>query len=119
MENTTQDIQRLQRELQDCRNFLTAMGDETRLYFLGIMLSSKCSGSRVVDLAKKTNLSRPAVSHHIQILKNAGLVKSRKEGTLVYYYLEPSEAEIEKISRLVTDMKQIVENLPDRSGKTE
>lgn len=117
MQNTAQDVERLQRELKDCRKFLSAIGDETRQYLLCIMLSSDCGGSRVVDIAKKTNLSRPAVSHHIQILKDAGIVKSRKEGTLVYYYLEPSESEIEKMLSLVTDIKQILENVPDRSWK--
>lgn len=116
MENTLQDIENLQRALTECRKFLTAIGDETRQYLLCIMLSSKCSGSRVVDIAEKTNLSRPAVSHHMQILKDAGIVKSRKEGRLVYYYLEPSENEVEKVFRLITDIKRITENLPDRSG---
>ena len=51
------------------------------------MLGGQCGGSRVVDIAEKTNLSRPAVSHHMQILKDAGIVKTRKEGTYVYYYL--------------------------------
>lgn len=116
MKNTIRDIERLQKEFKECRKFLAAIGDETRQHLLCIMLSSDCSGSRVIDIADKTNLSRPAVSHHMQILKNAGIVKSRKEGTLVYYYLEPSECEIEKMLRLMTDIKQITENLPDRSG---
>lgn len=115
MKNTVQDVERLRRELKDCRKFLSAIGDETRQYLLWIMLSSDCGGSRVVDVAKKTNLSRPAVSHHMQILKNAEIVKSRKEGRFVYYYLEPSESEIEKMLALLTDIKQIVENAPDRS----
>lgn len=119
MENTRQDIERLRQEFKDCRKLLAAMGDETRQHLLFIMLASDCRGSRVVDIAAKTNLSRPAVSHHMQILKEAGIVKVRKEGTLVYYYLAPSERETENLLRLAADIKQIAENLPDRSGLEE
>lgn len=119
MDNTREDIERLQEELKNCQKFLTAIGDETRLYLLQIMLSDDCKGSRVIELAKRTNLSRPAVSHHIQVLKDAEIVNNRKEGRFVYYYLDPSDGEIEKMLRLMTDIKQIAENLPDRSGETE
>ncbi len=49
MKNTIQDMERIKGKLLYC----------------------ECNGSRVVDISEKTNLSRPAVSHHIQILKQA------------------------------------------------
>lgn len=116
VENTVQDIERLKLEFQSCQKTLTALGDETRQHLLFIMLGSECSGSRVVDIARRTNLSRPAVSHHMQILKDAGIVKSRKEGTFIYYYLDPQDSEIEKMILLFQDIRKIAENLPDRSG---
>lgn len=94
-----------------------ALGDETRQYLLCTLLCSKCSGSRVIDIAKKTNLSRPAISHHMQILKNAGIVKARKEGTFIYYYLDPEDSEIQKIIDLFSDIQRIMKNVPDRSGE--
>lgn len=93
-----------------------AFGDETRQYILSVLLCGECSGSRVVDIAEKTNLSRPAVSHHMQILKNAGIVRTRKEGTLVYYYLDPEESEIKKMIDLFSDIRQIMKNVPERNG---
>lgn len=57
-----------------------------------------------------------AVLHHMQILKNAGIVKTRKEETLIYYYLEPGDSEIQKILDLFSDIQQIMKNAPDRSG---
>lgn len=93
-----------------------AFGDETRQYILSVLLCGECSGSRVVDIAEKTNLSRPAVSHHMQILKNAGIVKTRKEGTFVYYYLDPEESEIKKMIVLFSDIRQIMKNVPERNG---
>lgn len=94
-----------------------AFGDETRLYILSVLLCGECSGNRVVDIAKRTNLSRPAVSHHMQVLKNAGIVKTRKEGTFVYYYLDPEDSEIEKIIDLFSDIQKIMKNVPDRSNE--
>lgn len=114
--NTVQDIERLQAEFSSCQQVLTALGDETRQYLLSEMLSQRCGGCRVVELARRTNLSRPAISHHVQVLKSAGIVKARKEGTRIYYYLEPSESEMEKLYTLVCDMKRVTEGLPDRSG---
>ena len=49
---------------------LTAIGDETRQHLiLEMMKMGNCMGVRVGDITKKTNLSRPAVSHHLQIMK--------------------------------------------------
>lgn len=117
MENTIKDIERLEKEFMTCRKILTALGDETRLHLICVMLKGPCGGNRVIDIAKSTNLSRPAVSHHIQILKNAGLVKMRKEGTCIYYYLDPSANEINNLITLFSDIQKIVENAPDRSGE--
>lgn len=115
--NTTQDIERIKKNFQSCQKIFLAFGDETRQYILSILLCSDCSGSRVVDIAKRTNLSRPAVSHHMQILKNAGIVKTRKEGTFVFYYLDPDEEEIKAIIDLFSDIQRIMKNVPDRSGE--
>lgn len=71
MKNTREDILRLEKELRACQKILTAIGDETRQHLLCIMLQGECRGSRVIEFAEKTNLSRPAVSHHMQILKDA------------------------------------------------
>lgn len=117
MENTPEDIQRIEEEFKQCQTLLTAIGDETRQHIICIMLEGDCSGDRVVDIAARTNLSRPAVSHHMQILKNAGFVKSRKEGTYIYYYLDPDRAEIGKLANLLRDIQRIVGNAPERDGE--
>ena len=41
----------------------------------------------------------------------------RKEGTYVYYYLDPDEKEIEKMMDLFSDIRRIMRNAPDRSGE--
>ena len=43
----------------------------------------------VKDLTSRFDISQPAVSQHLAALKDAGLVKSRREGRNVYYRVEP------------------------------
>lgn len=119
MQNTTRDLERLQSEFQACRKLLTALGDETRQYLLYTMLSGPCGGSRVVEIAQRTNLSRASISHHIQILKDAGIVQARKEGTQIYYYLAPQDHSIQRMIALFSDIQQLMEQAPDRSETDE
>lgn len=86
-ENRLVAKKRLEENFRSAGSLLAAIGDETRLHILSCMLGESCHGERVLDIAKDTNLSRPSVSHHLQILKTAGIVKTRKEGTMLYYYL--------------------------------
>lgn len=115
--NTVEDIKRLAEEFKACQKALTAIGDETRQHILLVMLERECSGSRVVEITQKTNLSRPAVSHHMQILKDAGFVKVRKERTKYYYYLDPEDSKLDNLITLFQDTKRIMASVPDRSGE--
>lgn len=54
-----------------------------------MMQMGDCSGVRVGEITERTHLSRPAVSHHLQILKDAGILKVRKEATKNFYYFDP------------------------------
>jgi DNA-binding transcriptional ArsR family regulator len=45
--------------------------------------------SAVKDLTARFDISQPAVSQHLATLKEAGLVKARREGRCVYYRVEP------------------------------
>ncbi len=101
-----------------CSEMLTAIGDETRLHLiLEMMKMGKCEGVRVYEITEKTNLSRPAVSHHLQILKNAGIVKVRKEGTKNYYYFDPEMEPFEKLISTLQLAVRLSKALPDRSGE--
>ena len=92
---------KLRSEFKDCQKVLTAIGDETRQHLIALMIMEKCSGTRVVGIAEKTNLSRPAVSHHMQILKDAGFVYAHKEGTMIYYSLDFNTDAVNKLKVLV------------------
>lgn len=103
-----------------CSQILTAIGDETRQHLiLEMMKIGDCNGVRVCQITEKTNLSRPAVSHHLQILKNAGIVKVRKEGTKNYYYFDPEMASFETLISTLQLAVELSKALPDRSGEEE
>ena len=66
--------QRLSSEFQQYRKVFIALGDETRQSIFIALLENESVGMRVPEITAKTHLSRPAVSHHLQILKDAGLI---------------------------------------------
>ena len=113
---TENDIAALRTALEDVAPVMSAMGDEARMHLLLTLLSGECTGSRVAELTEKAAMSRASVSHHLQILKQAGLVKVRKEGTLVYYYLDPEAKQILKMKSLFDRISEMIQFLPDRTG---
>ncbi len=65
---------------------LQALGDETRR----AIFESLRSGARSVrEIADNFPVSRPAVSQHLKVLRDAGLVKDRAEGTRRIYSIDP------------------------------
>ncbi|MGI6075674.1 MAG: ArsR/SmtB family transcription factor [Pyramidobacter sp.] len=67
-----------------------------------------CHGEEcVINISALTEMSSPAVSHHLRILKNAGLIVSRREGKEVYYRTADTETActlheiIEKLLKIV------------------
>ncbi|GGA25641.1 hypothetical protein GCM10010917_08250 [Paenibacillus physcomitrellae] len=58
------------------------------------LMNAGCEGMRVNEITLQTNLSRPAVSHHLKILKNAQIVSMNRRGTMNFYYLDPATSTI-------------------------
>lgn len=114
----TKAIQSLADEFEACQKILTALGDEVRQHLILQMMShgTDCSGMRVPEITELTHLSRPAVSHHLQILKDAGIMKMRREGTMNYYYFAYDNS-IEKLITALQHASEIIRALPDRSGE--
>lgn len=111
-------IEKLSEELRESRKLLVALGDESRLHLiLSMMKMSGCGGARAIEIAANTCLSRPAVSHHLQIMKDAGLIKTRKEGTKIYYYFDPDMQSMNTLIDALTLAVEITRTLPDRSGE--
>ena len=67
-------------------NGFAAVGDPTRRRIFELIADQP---SAVVDLANELPVSRPAVSQHLKVLKEAGLVIESAEGTRRIYRLDP------------------------------
>jgi ArsR family transcriptional regulator len=66
-----------------------ALGDPVRLRLLS-MIASRAGGEVCVcDLTPAFDLSQPTISHHLKLLRQAGLIDSERRGTWVYYRLVP------------------------------
>ncbi|MEZ4363074.1 MAG: metalloregulator ArsR/SmtB family transcription factor [Kofleriaceae bacterium] len=63
-----------------------ALGDETRLRIVALLAHGELC---VCHLERALELSQPTVSRQLGVLRAAGLVTSRREGTWVYYKLVP------------------------------
>lgn len=115
MSEQKEEIQRLAEEFKNCRKLLLAFGDENRQHLiLEMMQMGDCGGVRVGMIKEKTHLSRPAVSHHLKILKEAGIISMRREGTKNYYYFDADMKAMNDLLQMLTHAKEIMEQLPDR-----
>lgn len=115
-----EEIRRLAEEFERCRKILLALGDENRQHLiLEMMQMGECGGVRVGAITERTHLSRPAVSHHLRILKQAGLLKLRREGTKNYYYFDADMESMNRLIGMLEHAKEIMERLPDRGTDQE
>lgn len=74
---------------------LWAIGDLARLRILQLLPEVEdCShNNNVSALAAQLGLAQPTISHHLRVLRQAGLVKNRKMCRDVFYWIDPEEAE--------------------------
>lgn len=66
-----------------------ALGDPVRLKLVNLMLAGDGGEACVCDLVGPAGRSQPTVSHHLKILREAGLVTSEKRGTWSWYRVVP------------------------------
>lgn len=70
----------------DLEDFVKAMADETRQRILGLLQHGEMN---VGELTEALGLTQPTISHHLAIMRRAGLVFSRREGKQVFYHPSP------------------------------
>ena len=71
--------------LYDLAELFKVFGDTTRIKILYALFSDEMC---VCDIANLLNMTQSAISHQLRVLKQARLVKFRKEGKTVYYSLD-------------------------------
>jgi DNA-binding transcriptional ArsR family regulator len=95
-----------------CVDFCKALCDSNRQQILEMLREQEmCVG----DIADAFHLSQPTISHHLNILKVANVVKSRREGQQVYYSL--NQDNIQEccgmlIAKFIPEMPRTVDEEP-------
>ena len=79
-------------------NLFKALNDETRREILELL---KVKDMNAGEIANAFNISKPSISHHLDILKRAGLITGEKNGQFIIYSLNTSILE-DLISWIIT-----------------
>ena len=87
-------------EISGVSDAMKQLGDPSRLRIFWLLCHcEEC----VLNIASLVDMSRPAVSHHLRLLKNSGLIISRRSGKEMYYRAADTE--------LVKVLHQTIETL--------
>lgn len=98
----------IKNDLISSNDILIALSEENRQKILLVLLENCIYGGiRVNDIAKKVNLSRPAVSHHLKLLLDKNIVCIEKKGTKNYYHINGIN-EILKLKSLLNNIELYV-----------
>lgn len=74
----------------DLARVFKAMGDPVRLRLLSLIASHSGGEACVCDLTDVFDLSGPTISHHLKVLREAGLIAGERRGTWIYYRVLPA-----------------------------
>lgn len=95
--------------LKAMNNLFKALNDETRRQIVELLKEKDMNAG---EIATHFNISKPSISHHLDILKRAELISSQKKGQFVHYSLNTSVLEellswILKLSTNATTIHQL------------
>ncbi len=90
-------------DFQTVAGLMKQLGDPSRLRIFWILCHvEEC----VTDIAAMTDMTSPAVSHHLRIMKSSGLIVSRREGKEMYYRAADSDI-AQKLHHAVEEVMEI------------
>lgn len=110
--------------MQELLNTFKALSDETRLRILKLLERGELC---VCDIVAALDMIQPKVSFHLGVLKDAGLIKDRKQGKWIHYNINDSDifkrflvlSVLEKISghEVAEDKKRLDKFLKNKAVK--
>lgn len=119
MSEYTKRMLQLAEDFKECQKAFTAIGDETRQQIIIALLEGGCYGIRVGEITKKTHLSRPAVSHHLQVMKEANIINMHRVGTKNYYYMDSNDTQWSKITLLLEHINELIKDVSKQHNTDE
>lgn len=107
----------IKNDLENSSKLLIALSEENRQKILLVLLDNCVSGGiRVEDIAKRVNLSRPAVSHHLKLLLDEKIVSIEKIGTKNYYHITGIK-ELISLKSLINNIELYIEERKEEKCK--
>ncbi len=95
----------LKYNFQQVSPLLIALGDPIRqIIIMELLKQNSCDGIQVNDFVGPTHLSRPAISHHLKILKDVDVIGLKKDGTKNFYYLNPTIPHLSILKKVIDDI---------------
>lgn len=91
-------------------DILTALGNDIRIGIVKLLVARRHSGvcdagCSVSEISSHFRIANSTLTHHLTVLRNAGLIRSRREGRNIFY-----EAEIENLKSVVTAISELIES---------
>jgi ArsR family transcriptional regulator, arsenate/arsenite/antimonite-responsive transcriptional repressor len=78
-----------------------ALGDPVRLRLVSMIGARQGGEICVCDLTAAFDLTQPTISHHLKVLREAGIIESERRGTWVYYRLVPTA--LQRMAAVLTE----------------
>jgi ArsR family transcriptional regulator, arsenate/arsenite/antimonite-responsive transcriptional repressor len=78
-----------QEQAEQIAPLMKALADPVRLRLMSLVASQPGGEACVCDLNDAFDLSQPTISHHLKVLRDAGLLDREKRGVWAYYRLNP------------------------------
>lgn len=79
---------------EEVSSLFAALADPIRLRLFDLVSRAGSQGICSCDLVEPLERSQPTISHHLKILREAGLVESRRDGTWMWYSVVPQHVEL-------------------------
>jgi DNA-binding transcriptional ArsR family regulator len=84
-----------------------ALGDPVRLRLLSLIASHPGGQACVCEISSSFDVSQPTISHHLKMLRSAGLLDCERRGTWVYYWVIP--AVLQQLSSVLNVNDRVIE----------
>ena len=104
------ELRHIHTMFHSCAPLFIALGDEIRQQLIMEIADAGTDGINVSNLTSKTHLSRPAISHHLKVLKDCGLIQPKKIGTQIFYQLNLKD-NLEDVNELVSSILKILSKI--------
>ena len=84
-----------------------ALGDPVRLRLLSLIASHPGGQACVCEISSSFDVSQPTISHHLKMLRSAGLLDCERRGTWVYYWVIPTV--LQQLSSVLNVNDRVIE----------